>query len=343
MKPHIRFVNLPQHFWAAVRLISEEVGYSHGPLVVSEITRVLTTIEVRLPVRPAAGVQQPWSLRQQNGKTWLVHAGPPSAQSRDVMRALDPRHRKGWNTAVDALFDRSSKRAWLHANWCSDQGSMVEVVCEYLNYRQTCLKQIEHLLMDKKRAKAAFDALKAKLRWTGRVAQNKQKGDKAGPAYLTGIVNMLVQSNIGTATFDKDPQSLTTFTRDGCPVRTLTRRLDGAFPSTVNPIAVWEIKEYYNSKTFGSRVAGGVYETILDGIELKELRDSEGVHCRHYIFVDDHHTWWNQGRSYLCRFIDALHLGYADEVLFGREVLDETPRLAKEWVALHKARLDMTK
>lgn len=38
-----------------------------------------------------------------------------------------------------------------------------------------------------------------------------------------------------------------------------------------------EIKEYYYTTTFGSRVAGGVYETLLDGMELDELAQNEGV------------------------------------------------------------------
>lgn len=39
------------------------------------------------------------------------------------------------------------------------------------------------------------------------------------------------------------PRSLTTVTRDGKPLRTLARWVDGAFPDTVNPIAVWEVKD----------------------------------------------------------------------------------------------------
>ena len=39
----------------------------------------------------------------------------------------------------------------------------------------------------------------------------------------------------------------------------------------MDPLAVWEIKEYYYTTTFGSRVADGVYETLLDGMELREL------------------------------------------------------------------------
>jgi hypothetical protein len=162
---------------------------------------------------------------------------------------------------------------------------------------------------------------------------NKQKGDKKAPAFLTGLVNMIVEANSGGYGCDYDPRSLTTVTKDGSPLRTLARRVDGAFPSTINPIAVWEIKEYYYTTTFGSRVADGVYETLLDGMELEELRLTEGVDVKHYLIVDSHYTWWECGRSYLCRMIDMLHMGYVDEVLFGKEVLSELPRIVNEWKA----------
>jgi hypothetical protein len=115
-------------------------------------------------------------------------------------------------------------------------------------------------------------------------------------------------------------------------VRTLARRVDGAFPSSVNPIAVWEIKEYYYTTTFGSRVADGIYESLLDGLELEELREHEGIDVKHYLIVDAHDTWWNQGKSYLCRIIDMLHMGYMDEVLFGYEVVERLPSIIQEWV-----------
>ena len=99
--------------------------------------------------------------------------------------------------------------------------------------------------------------------------------------------------------------------------------MDGAFPGTINPIAVWEIKEYYYTTTFGSRVADGVYESLLDGMELEELLEHEQIEVKHYLMVDDYFTWWDCGRSYLCRIIDMLHMGYVDEVLFGNEVIGE--------------------
>jgi len=101
---------------------------------------------------------------------------------------------------------------------------------------------------------------------------------------------------------------------------------------------VWEIKEYYYTTTFGSRVADGVYESLLDGMELEELREHEAVDVKHYLMIDDYNTWWNMGRSYLCRIVDMLHMGYVDEVLFGSEVLETLPAIVKEWVAIAKQR-----
>ena len=123
-------------------------------------------------------------------------------------------------------------------------------------------------------------------------------------------------------------------TRDGAPLRTLARRIDGAFPSTVNPVAVWETKEYYYTTTFGSRVADGVYETLLDGMELAELHEHEGIKVLHYMIIDGYYTWWQCGRSYLCRIIDAMHMGYIDEVLFGYEVIERLHLLVQAWADL---------
>jgi len=107
--------------------------------------------------------------------------------------------------------------------------------------------------------------------------------------------------------------------------------MDGAYPSINNPVACWEVKEYYGTTTFGSRVADGIYETMLDGRELEELAQNEGVQILHYLIVDDRFTWWDCGKSYLCRIIDMVHSGLVDEVLFGREVLTRWPEIVGSW------------
>ncbi len=209
----------------------------------------------------------------------------------------------------------------------------------YFQHRGKVLNSfVEPRLMDAKQAKREFENLRRKLRPKCPLPMNKQKGKMKAPAFLTGISNMLIEANAAGMDCCYDPRELTTVTRDGVPVRTLARRVDGAFPSAINPIAVWELKEYYYTTTFGSRVADGVYETLLDGMELEELREHEGIDIKHYLILDARYTWWDCGRSYLCRIIDMLHMGYVDEVLFGREVVERLPDLVAEWVQLARQR-----
>ena len=192
--------------------------------------------------------------------------------------------------------------------------------------------------MDAAQAKQLFDELRGEMQPTCPIPMNKQTGDKRAEAFLTGMVNMMVEKYSEGLPCDYDPRELTTITLDGAPLRTLARRVDGAFPSAINPVAVWKIKEYYYTTTFGSRVADGVYETLLDGMEIEELREHENIEVKHYLMADAHFTWWKCWKAYLCRMFDMVHMGYADEILFGREVVEEMPRLVSEWVELHRAR-----
>jgi len=203
----------------------------------------------------------------------------------------------------------------------------------YFKYRAEVLNAyVEPRLMDADRAKRVFAELYGKYKPKCPIPMNKQKREKKAPAYLTGIVNTLIEAHADGLPCEYDPLRLTTITRDNAPLRTLARRVDGAFPSALNPIAIWEIKEYYYTTTFGSRVADGVYESLLDGMELEEVREHENVDTKHYLIVDAYYTWWLLGRSYLCRIIDMLHMGYVDEVLFGYEVVERLPEIVTEWV-----------
>lgn len=204
----------------------------------------------------------------------------------------------------------------------------------YFEYRSEILSHdVEQNLMNREQAELLFNQTFAKYQPTCPLPMNKQKGDKKNYAFLTGLVNMLIEAHIGDLPCDYDPRSLTTITHQRKPVRTLSRRVDGAFPAVVNPIAIWEIKEYYYTTTFGSRVADGVYESLLDGMEINELEQAGHQRIDHVLIVDDYFTWWGCGRSYLCRIIDMLHMGYLDEVIFGREVMERIPALAKQWVS----------
>jgi hypothetical protein len=223
-------------------------------------------------------------------------------------------------------------------------------VIDYFDYRADILNRVvEPLLMNADQAQKAFRRLQHGLKLKTTVPMNKQSKEKKKPAYLTGITNMLIESNLGELPCNYNPQELTTVTRNRAPFRTLARRVDGAFPGSVDPLAVWEIKEYYYTTTFGSRVADGVYETLLDGMELQELDaalhelsrlEERPGRIQHLLILDAHYTWWTKGRSYLCRVIDMLHMGYVDEVLFGKEVFTRLPMIVKKWVETYRSRKD---
>ncbi len=210
---------------------------------------------------------------------------------------------------------------------------LAHALVHYFAHRAKLLNDdVRPLLMDADEAESLYAQVRRRTRTTRPPTLNKQKGAKRKPAFLTEIVRMTIESRIGDHLCDFDPRRLTAFSSDGRPWRTLSRRLDGAFPSVVDPVAVWEIKEYYHTTTFGSRVADGVYETALDGMELAEMRRSTDRLCAHLLVVDGRYTWWKCGRSYLCRLVDMLHMGYVDEILFGKEVVSRLPDVVDGWV-----------
>jgi len=211
----------------------------------------------------------------------------------------------------------------------TEEGSLL---VSYFQYRSDILHRVaEPNLMKREDAQREFDKLHSSFQSTVVIPYNKQKGEKRHIAYLTGILNLLTEKTLGSVNFDPDPRNLIVVTDNKKPLRVLSRRVDGAYPSTINPYAIWELKEYYGTTSFGSRVADGVYESLLDGHEIEELRLIEGIELKHYLIVDDYLTWWQMGKSYLCRLIDMQHAGYLDEVLFGREIITRWPEIVSEW------------
>ncbi len=214
------------------------------------------------------------------------------------------------------------------------------LIVGYFEHRASVLNDyVRPRLMNAARAKQVFDELCAKHNPDAcDIPMNKQSGEKKAPNYLQAIINVLIRANCEGLAANLTPRSLTTVTREGKPLRTLARWVDGAFPDTVNPIAVWEVKEHYHTTSFGSRVSGAIYETLLDGMELDELRVNEGMDVKHYLMVDAYKTWWEDGRSYLCRIIDMLHMGLLDEALFGYEVVERMPTIVKHWITIYRDR-----
>lgn len=275
MKADTRFLSQPKEFWANVRTISQELGYT---------------------VRGAGTIKIP-ALNEVKARYKELH--------------LDTHH------------------------ICDEQSNLTvfgSTLFSYFDYRADILNNfVQSNLMNKDSALTEFEKLKNELNPSCPLPLNKQKAEKKNYAFLTGMVNMLIEKGLQGLPCDYDPRALTTITHKGQPLRTLSRRVDGAFPAVINPLAIWEIKEYYYTTTFGSRVADGVYETLLDGMELEELEQSTKRKVEHLLIVDDYFTWWECGRSYLCRMIDMLHMGYVDEVIFGREVITRLPTIVENW------------
>lgn len=275
MRADKRFLKQDKSFWASVRVVSQQVGYT------------------------------------QRGGEGLIKI--PSFD--EIQRAF-----KDLSFNADLLGTSSHPSAY------------VQDLFDYYKYRADVLNEYaKPKLMDADRAKHVYEELKKKLNPSCPIPMNKQTGEKKAPAYFTGIINMLVEAHATDIVVDYDPRELTSITQDGKPLRTLSRRVDGAFPSAINPVAIWEIKEYYHTTTFGSRVADGVYETLLDGMELEELREHTGAKVDHCLMIDAYYTWWVCGKSYLCRIIDMLNMGFVDEVLFGYEVVEQLPEIVAGW------------
>ena len=219
---------------------------------------------------------------------------------------------------------------------------LIDSAVHYSNLRAQLLNTIvESNLMDSEAARYEYNKLYPTYKAEHlkcAIPFNKQSGIMKQPAYFTSIINILTELTIKDITgdqsskgFDDDPRSLAyVWDQNKNLLSVSSRRFDGAYPSIESPALVWEIKEYYYTTSFGSRIADGIYETQLDGFEFKELYERSGKKVFHVLFIDAYNTWWNMGKSYLCRIVDALNSGLVDEVIVGREVFSRWPALLHE-------------
>ena len=130
---------------------------------------------------------------------------------------------------------------------------------------------------------------------------------------------------------DPDPQKRCVWCSNN-GLHVTARNLDGAVPSIVNPVIVWEIKEYWGKTSGGSKMSDAVYECNLVGRELRDFEQASGVAVVHAVFVDGKGQWTAR-KSDLKRFIDLLNQGLVDMLFVGRDV-------ENEWGAALSAVLD---
>lgn len=224
---------------------------------------------------------------------------------------------------------------------------------DYMNYRSNILNLIvkDHLMTVSEASElfSLYKSIHEDHAYSCTLPMNKQKGEKRSYSFYTCLVNIIAEQTLREicknnnlvygkdVTFNDNPYGLC-FVRDDNNKLffTFSRRFDGIYPGVGNVKLVWEVKEYYYTTTFGSRVADGIYETLLDGYEIREVNQTfqklqSTRRIKHLFFVDDKFTWWGLGKSYLCRIIDILHQGFVSDVVFGKEILDVWPKLIKDY------------
>lgn len=277
MTPNPKFLNQSNEFWATVKLLSQELGYSnkHG-ITVPSLNEIKTLF-------------------------------------------------------IELEFDVTT----IEVN--SNITEFGKLLLDYFQYRADILNNnVRAYLMDVEEAADIFANMTANYKPKCPIPKNKQKGEKASIAFYTAIINILIERSLGALACNYDPRQITAFTRNNLPAKSLSRRLDGCFPSEINPIAIWEIKEYYYTTTFGSRIADGVYESMLDGYELLNAREVIGRNVFHYLMIDSNRTWWGMGKAYLCRIIDMMHMGLITECIFGKEAIQRIPEIVPLWHNLYE-------
>ena len=301
MKANLQFTNQPISFWAYVRSISESLGYSvRGESLVRNpsISEMFTALKkMGQPTDMLGSPSQPSELAQLLKSYFTYRADILNGQvEADLMTAEEAR----------TAFEEVKKSV-------GAQPTGISIVSKSTGNESAVEYHVGNSLV--------------------RIPLNKQKDEKKRESYLTGIINLLVANSLAGLPCDYDPRRIPTVDHNGTLYQTFSRRYDGSFPSTRNPIAMWEIKEYYYTTTFGSKISDAVYITSLDGYEREELERGTGLRIHHLVMVDAYDTWWGKGRSYLCRMIDILHMGHVDDILFGKEVIRELPAIADQWAA----------
>jgi hypothetical protein len=76
-------------------------------------------------------------------------------------------------------------------------------------------------------------------------------------------------------------------------------------------------------------MSDAIYECQLMGTELRAFEDKHCVRALHYVIIDGR-AQWKARQSDIRRAVDLLHYRLIDELIVGREVLTEWPRIVAE-------------
>jgi hypothetical protein len=190
---------------------------------------------------------------------------------------------------------------------------------EYLRLRETEFEVIFSKLRDEKSATKYCDENAIQFGTTVTKNSDHHQASKALVATVSAIASE--ECSRRGISIDPNPQTRCTWHSDR-GLHVTARNLDGAIPSTVNPIIVWEIKEYWGKTSGGSKMSDAVYECNLVGRELRDFEQQTGLSVVHAVFVDGKDQWTAR-KADLRRLIDLTYQGLIDFLFVGREVEDE--------------------
>ena len=195
----------------------------------------------------------------------------------------------------------------------------VELFLQYLDLRVVVFNDTFKLLRDETTALAYCRRKKLATGTTATQNKDHHQSSKALVAAVTGVAQKVCRKL--KTTFDPSPQYRCVWCNSN-GLHVTARNLDGAIPSLLNPVMVWEIKEYWGKTSGGSKMSDAVYECQLVGRELRDFESKTGIRVEHVVFVDGKEQWAAR-QSDLKRFIDLTFQGFIDRLFVGKAVESE--------------------
>lgn len=211
--------------------------------------------------------------------------------------------------------NRDAKKYEIHGSVPLKQET-VELFFEYLIDAENQYHALKSCLRTEKEALDFCKQLKVEVSTTATKSLDHHQSSRSMVAAVSQI-----SSKIATQfgfDIDIDPQHRCVWFKER-DLYVTARNLDGAIPSLINPLVVWEIKEYWGKTKGGSKMSDAVYECLLVGRELREYEQRQGSRIYHIVFVDGKEQWEYRISDFI-RFIDLYNQRIIDSLIVGKEV-----------------------
>jgi hypothetical protein len=232
------------------------------------------------------------------------------------------RHRNKWLTMVAArgyVEIKAGQKVPVAAQ-------MRKLLADYLDFAAGQLALATDALRSEEQALRDCAEIGAAVGRTQTQSQDHHQSSKALVAQVSALAREHCRGL--SVACDVNPQRRAVWL-DAGPLHVSARNLDGAIPALVNPLVIWEIKEYWGKKKGGSKMSDAVYECQLVGSELRNYEAERPCPIHHVVFLDGAEQWARR-KSDLIRFIDLASQGLIDRLIIGNQVKTEWPELLKQ-------------